>query len=52
MLRAHGTKEICMIFNNNSGGDAASNAKEMESILGMTPVDLPPKQLDIFGLED
>lgn len=52
VLQTHGAKEICIIFNNNSGGDAASNAKEMESILGMTPVDLPPRQLDIFGFED
>ncbi|MNI44384.1 hypothetical protein D3C73_987580 [compost metagenome] len=52
VLESKGTKEICMIFNNNSGGDAASNAKEMGEILGMTPVDLPPKQLDLFGFED
>lgn len=38
-----------MIFNNNSGGDAASNAREMMEILGMEPAELPPSQLDLFG---
>lgn len=38
-----------MIFNNNSGGDAASNAREMMKILGMEPAELPPSQLDLFG---
>lgn len=52
VLESKGTKELCMIFNNNSGGDAASNAKEMSRILGMAAVDLPPKQLDLFGLDE
>ncbi|MNN20556.1 hypothetical protein D3C81_1338410 [compost metagenome] len=52
VLKSKGAKEICMIFNNNSGGDAASNAKEMEMILGKTPVNLPPKQIELFGFEE
>ncbi|MNO56414.1 hypothetical protein D3C76_469280 [compost metagenome] len=52
VLESKDAKEICMIFNNNSGGDAASNAKEMGDILGMTPVALPPKQLDLFGFDE
>ncbi|MBP2001830.1 uncharacterized protein YecE (DUF72 family) [Paenibacillus shirakamiensis] len=48
-LVAKGAGDIFMIFNNNSGGDAADNAKEMMSLLGMTPVASAPKQLDLFG---
>jgi uncharacterized protein YecE (DUF72 family) len=29
------TKDICVIFNNNSGGDAAANAKQLMDILGI-----------------
>ena len=30
------TKEICLIFNNNSGGDAADNARTMMKLLGLS----------------
>jgi uncharacterized protein YecE (DUF72 family) len=42
------TERICMIFNNNSGGDAAANAKQMMELLGMKPAALAPKQLEWF----
>lgn len=42
------TKEICVIFNNNSGGDAASNAFELMEMLGQKRKDLPPQQIDLF----
>lgn len=48
-LLAKGTREICMVFNNNSGGDAAGNALEMREILGMPPRELPPRQMDLFA---
>ncbi|MNN94271.1 hypothetical protein D3C81_2128670 [compost metagenome] len=41
--------DIYMIFNNNSGGDAADNAKEMMSLLGMKPANNAPRQIDLFG---
>ncbi|WP_028551344.1 DUF72 domain-containing protein [Paenibacillus sp. UNC451MF] len=40
--------EICVIFNNNSGGDAAGNAKQLMELLGMQPKENAPKQLDLF----
>lgn len=45
------TKEICVLFNNNSGGDAASNALELAQLLGLGYPELPspPVQLDLFG---
>ncbi|MEF2968203.1 DUF72 domain-containing protein [Paenibacillus sp. M1] len=48
-LESKGTKEVCMIFNNNSGGDAAANALELMRLLGMKTIGLPPKQIDLFG---
>jgi uncharacterized protein YecE (DUF72 family) len=48
-LLSKGTREICMIFNNNSGGDAASNALDMMGLLGQSPRELPPHQIDLFG---
>lgn len=42
------TKEVCVIFNNNSGGDAASNAFQLMEILGQETKDLPPQQIDLF----
>lgn len=48
-LLSKGTQEICMIFNNNSGGDAASNALDMMGLLGQSPRELPPHQIDLFG---
>ncbi|MFZ0370418.1 MAG: DUF72 domain-containing protein [Halobacillus sp.] len=42
------TPEITLLFNNNSGGDAADNAKQMQDILGVTYDDLNPRQMDLF----
>lgn len=45
------TREICVIFNNNSGGDAAVNALQMMELLGMNPPPLPPprpEQMELF----
>ncbi len=42
------TKEICVIFNNNSGGDAAANAKQLMRLLGLGTKEMAPKQLDLF----
>ena len=41
-------KEICVIFNNNSGGDAADNALALKALLGISFGDLGPQQLDLF----
>lgn len=41
-------QEICVIFNNNSGGDAADNAKELIELLGIEYQGLSPRQLDLF----
>ncbi|WP_281164429.1 DUF72 domain-containing protein [Liquorilactobacillus sicerae] len=43
--------EICVIFNNNSGGDAADNALTFQKMLGVTFAGLNPKsprQIDLF----
>jgi uncharacterized protein YecE (DUF72 family) len=42
------TGEVCVIFNNNSGGDAASNALQLLDLLGLGPKQTPPLQLDMF----
>ncbi|TVY10787.1 DUF72 domain-containing protein [Paenibacillus cremeus] len=47
-LLQRSTREICIIFNNNSGGDAAQNATEMLQLLGMETKEFAPKQLDLF----
>ncbi|WJH35962.1 DUF72 domain-containing protein [Paenibacillus sp. CC-CFT747] len=42
---------LCVVFNNNSGGDAAANAKQMMELLGMEvpdPARDQPEQLDLF----
>lgn len=41
-------KDICVIFNNNSGGHAAGNAKELMEMLGLDYEGLAPRQLDLF----
>lgn len=43
-----GSRQICMLFNNNSGGDAADNAREMLDLLGIQYEGLAPRQLDLF----
>lgn len=45
---AREAKEVGVIFNNNSGGDAAGNALEMQAALGITYDQLNPKQMDLF----
>lgn len=39
---------VAVIFNNNSGGHAAKNAKQFQKMLDLSFEDLAPKQLDIF----
>lgn len=45
------SKEVAVIFNNNSGGHAAKNAKELQKKLQLTFEDLSPQQTDLnlFG---
>jgi len=45
------TEHIYILFNNNSGGDAADNAKQMIELLDITYEGLAPKQLDLFDFE-
>lgn len=42
------SKDLYVLFNNNSGGDAAGNAKDMIGILGLEYDILAPRQLDLF----
>lgn len=42
------TDNLAIIFNNNSGGHAAPNAKEFQKLLGIQYTDLGPRQLDLF----
>ena len=39
------TKEICLVFNNNSGGDAAANGKQMMELLGLKYGGNVPRQI-------
>ncbi|MGE7920322.1 DUF72 domain-containing protein [Viridibacillus sp. NPDC093762] len=41
-------KEVFVLFNNNSGNDAAKNAKQLKKMLGVQYEGLSPKQLDFF----
>ncbi|MDX8046171.1 DUF72 domain-containing protein [Gracilibacillus sp. S3-1-1] len=43
-------KEVTILFNNNSGGDAADNAKQLIDLLHITYQGLHPKQIDFFDL--
>ncbi|MEH7179001.1 DUF72 domain-containing protein [Neobacillus vireti] len=45
---ARESKSVYVLFNNNSGGDAADNAKEMIELLEIEYEDLAPRQLDLF----
>ncbi|TPR34514.1 DUF72 domain-containing protein [Apilactobacillus micheneri] len=40
--------EVCIIFNNNSGKDAAPNALNLKDLLNLHFKNLAPKQLDLF----
>ncbi|MGK0604881.1 DUF72 domain-containing protein [Enterococcus gilvus] len=45
---AQDTKEVGVIFNNNSGGDAADNAMHIKKILNLEYEGLNPSQIDLF----
>ncbi len=42
------TPDITALFNNNSGGDAADNAKQFQKMLGIEYKNLNPRQMDLF----
>lgn len=42
------SEDLYILFNNNSGGDAAANAKELIELLDLEYGGLAPKQLDLF----
>ncbi|WP_125582531.1 DUF72 domain-containing protein [Levilactobacillus cerevisiae] len=41
-------KNVCVIFNNNAGRDAAPNAQRLQEILNLHWQNLAPQQLDLF----
>jgi len=41
-------QEVCLLFNNNSGGDAVQNAKRFMQMMGVEPDGLNPRQLELF----
>ncbi|MRH42460.1 DUF72 domain-containing protein [Aquibacillus halophilus] len=43
------TKNITVLFNNNSGGDAADNAKKLIDLLEINYKNLHPKQMNLFN---
>lgn len=45
---AQEAENVAVIFNNNSGGHAAPNAKEFQQLLGIDYEGLGPRQLDLF----
>lgn len=50
-IKAHGTADSCIIFNNNGGHDAADNALELQRLLQLQFLNLgpkPPQQLGLF----
>ncbi|RDW16192.1 DUF72 domain-containing protein [Oceanobacillus chungangensis] len=42
------SKDIFIVFNNNSGGDAAGNAKQLQKLLDIEYDNLSPQQLRLF----
>ena len=42
------TKDIYVLFNNNSGGDAADNAKQLMKMMNITYGEPKPEQLNFF----
>lgn len=42
------SKDIYVLFNNNSGGDAAGNAKQLQRLMGIEYDGLAPRQLGLF----
>lgn len=49
-LLQRNSRHLCLLFNNNSGGDAVPNAKEMMALLGIRYKGEVPGQLDLFEL--
>lgn len=45
---AKDSKDVIVLFNNNSGGDAAGNAKEFQELLGIDYDGLASKQMNLF----
>jgi uncharacterized protein YecE (DUF72 family) len=45
------TEEVCVIFNNNSGGDAASNAKDLMGLLGIQQHSTTEEQMSLFDFD-
>lgn len=45
---ANQSENVMVIFNNNSGGHAADNAKQLQLLLGIDYEGLAPRQLDLF----
>ena len=45
---AEESAEVGVIFNNNSGGDAADNAMQLKKILQLDYEGLNPSQIDLF----
>ncbi|MCG3088577.1 DUF72 domain-containing protein [Sporosarcina cyprini] len=43
------SEQIYIVFNNNSGGHAAENAKRFQRMQGLDSAGLASKQLDLFG---
>lgn len=41
-------KNVYVVFNNNSGGDAADNAKQFIQLMNLEYTNLAPRQLDLF----
>lgn len=41
-------KDVFVLFNNNSGGDAADNAKQLIDLMNVEYTNLAPRQLDFF----
>lgn len=42
------SKNVYIVFNNNSGGDAADNAKQLIDLMDIEYTDLAPRQLNLF----
>lgn len=42
------SEDVYVVFNNNSGGDAADNAKQLIELLGIEYNHLAPRQLNLF----
>ncbi|MFB5660825.1 DUF72 domain-containing protein [Alteribacillus sp. HJP-4] len=44
----NGSKKVCVVFNNNSGGHAAGNAKTFLKMAGVSYEGLAPRQISLF----